>query len=264
MLTAVLRARHDFLGCIADPAPVAGVEDRPLSASPLSAGFPSGFDSGAPHVIPVNRSERYQVGPSCGGNTGARMVEVLSDAVGHPVPEISGAGVWWLARERASQTLVLTGTYMRSVMESLAVFGAPTREDWPEDTPFDRGPSLLARENAYDLRTTGFYRLSGERTSDVLDEVELAVRWDHPVGVGFDADAAYMNHVQSEDAVLTAPSGHIFGGHANMVHGVRGRGLSREFLLENWWPLFTRVWVDASFIIACRDPWCLTMPPKPF
>lgn len=150
------------------------------------------------------------------------------------------------------------GTYVRSAFNSLATTGMPPSESWPYDqSKFAERPDLAAFELGYDSRITGYYRIKASGSS-LIDQIEWAVRADHPVVFGTQVSRSFVDYDGRVDAVWHPPSRPI-GGHCMCIDGVRStRDGHRELRLRNSW---ASSWGQNGFAWAAEDwitdPWSM-------
>lgn len=212
---------------------------------------------GETFVIPCERPARFQggVNGSCTGCSVARANEVLDPTL----PDLSGRGIWYLARQADGTEKRNVGTQVRFALAQERRVGlVPAAHDGELD-PHDQPLSLAALMFAADHKGGEYYRIDPED----LAAIDRAIRARTPIVCGGDWDEAARR--VSGDQVLDKPSGMIVGGHAVCLRGVRRVGGELQALIDNshgeWWGKGGVAWATAAWLRTRRDLWALTRAP---
>ncbi len=118
-----------------------------------------------------------------------------------------------------------TGTYLRSAIKALRLFGSPPEEYWPYDPALlDAEPGALQFAFASNYKTVSYYRLDHEGTSgwETLDLMRLMLTERQPVVLGFSLFQSIAE--MKEDWVIPFPGGEDahdkqLGSHAVLAVG---------------------------------------------
>lgn len=216
---------------------------------------------GDEYRIPLHRLPRNQTGNSCTSNAWMRAVEILSDLEASPLPDLSAQGHYWCERQRVGETDRDDGAYLRTGGEVLTKIGVAPATTWPDNatTLFEQpDPSFFV--NAEDGKITGYYRIDA---SDPLDDIETAIRANHPVIFGADVGQEFVSWDGiDESKVFDAPASAL-GGHAMVCVGVRGVGDARAGLVLTSWGAFGLqgmglAWFSAAYMRTASDLWVAT------
>lgn len=220
------------------------------------------------HVIPEHTpvSNQGQAG-TCVANTWCDMHEILMGLENpNGVIQLSRRFAYFISRFYTGDTDKDEGTYLRSMAHQFSAIGVVDEQYFPySDKSVDLIPSggKSPAEPELDLytmasnnRIDSFYRLTsfGER---LLDDMELAIRSNHPVAFGAPVGDEFMTY---------RGGGHTFeppaqsrGAHAMLVVGVRVRNGKREWYIRNSWGLewgdAGHVWVNSEYVQLFRDIW---------
>lgn len=209
-------------------------------------------------------SDQYDVG-SCVANAGCDAFEIIYglEYPTQPVPQLSRLYAYWIARLLTGDTTRDEGTYLRSLFAQFTKIGVCLETSWPygphdmisvHGVPTERvfaPPGLKANMEADSNKFTGYYSIDTVDEAR-LDNVEAAVRADHPVVFGT-ALASSFGYADG-NTVLRPPANdnEIAGRHAMIVTGVRWVNGRREFYWRNsWgenWGVLGHIWVDQSYM----------------
>ena len=177
------------------------------------------------------------------------------------------------------------GAYLRTTMESLAVFGAPPENYWPYDGSaeasnkrFDLEPSPFCYAFARNYAAVTYLRLDPVNATPehVLANIRTHLAAGFPSMFGFPAYDEYMNAGPDGKVAFPAPSSQLNGGHANVAvgyddhlaigpdtgallvrnswgtsWGMHGYGwLSYKYVTQglavDWWTVMKQAWVDTG------------------
>jgi C1A family cysteine protease len=191
---------------------------------------------------------------SCVANATADAFEILR-GLSDPsaVEQLSRLFVYWNARLYSRQTNIDKGTFIMYGMQSLIDYGICGENTWQYDpNKVFAQPNQLAYKEAddntfkvdsfYKIRTLGSYR---------CQDIETAIRANHPVVFGTNVDASFENY-NGGNAAIDPPSSWI-GGHALVIVGVRYNP-NLEFCIRNSWTSSWgnggHAWLSAAYIMA--------------
>ena len=191
---------------------------------------------------------------SCVANATADAFEILKGLEDpNNVEQLSRLFVYWNARLYSKQTNLDQGTYIMYAMQSLIDYGICSENTWQYDTnKVFAQPNQLAYKEAddntfkadafYKIRTLGTYR---------LQDMEAAIRANHPVVFGTNVDTAFENYSGGNTAIK--PPSSWAGGHAMVAVGVRYNP-NLEFCVRNSWGLSWgnngHVWFSSDYMTA--------------
>lgn len=221
------------------------------------------------HIIPEYTPVSNQGGlGTCALNAWADMLEMLYGLELkrlHPdqyplVQQLSRLFLYWITRCYLNEQNLDKGTYLRLVALQISTVGICPEEVWPyvEDMVYV-SPPLEAFTMASDNKITSVYSIASvDENNDPLDDMEAAVRVDHPVAFGTDVGQEFCDY-RGGGKVFTGPPSVSKGGHAMLVTGVRVSSIGREWLWRNsWsegWGDTGHVWVSDGYMRATHDQW---------
>lgn len=197
----------------------------------------SAASTGNQHIIteytPI--SNQLSLG-SCAANSGSDMWEILYGQ-NHPndVPQLSRLFLYWNARVYSQDTGKDEGTYIHNAIDSLTKMGVCLESLWPYDvSKVFTQPNQICYKQGDDNTFKNYYQIMSF-DNERLDEIELAIRANHPVVFGTQVDQDLMNYTGDPNKVFEFPK-NPKGGHAILVTGVRTNAAGkREFLIRNSW-----------------------------
>ena len=256
-----------------------GVDPRDLDFSDLrdrllvgqeevKAGVASDGQVELPERTPISDQGRR---PSCVANAGCDSLELIMP---DPVVQLSRLFAYKNSRLLHGEGANDNGTYGRTMFQSFSKIGCAPEALWTYDErPESEGgvvnqrPLLAVYEAAYDHKIEGYYAIKAAMSMRA-DEVEAALRLQHPTFITMQVGQAFADFDGTGDVVWNAPSRPI-GRHAMVVVGVRwdSRG-RRHFKLRNSW---TRGWGEGGYAWATEawicdpftsDLWVPTMVPS--
>lgn len=211
------------------------------------------YDPMGEHRIPERTplSDQLNIG-SCVANAWCDALEILDGLDGDDeVEQLSRLLLYYWARYLHMATDRDEGTYLRAGAHQLRKIGVVPEKHfpyvngnvYPKEVPLD----LLTM--ASNNRLTNFYRVTSEG-SERLEEIDLAIRANHPVVFGAPVSQAFQRY-RGDNTVFTRPDDWV-GRHAMIIVGVRKRAGRYEFLLRNsWgsgWGDSGHVWVDQDYV----------------
>lgn len=172
---------------------------------------------------------------SCVANATADAFEIVR-GLDNPnaVEQLSRLFVYWNARLYSKQTNLDQGTFIMYAMQSLLDYGVCSENTWqydvnkvfaqPNQLAYKEGDdNTFKLDSFYKIRTMGGYR---------IQDIETAVRANHPVVFGTGVDAAFEAYNGGSKAI--DPPSSFLGGHAMVIVGVRYNP-NVEFLVRNSW-----------------------------
>lgn len=217
-----------------------------------------------PESTPISNQGQHG---SCVANAWCDMLEILDGLEGSDeVEQLSRAFLYWTSRYLHDATGKDGGTYLRAAAHQLRKIGIVEEQFYPyESSNIMRSPELDLYMMASNNRLNSFYRLSGD--SEVRrQELELAIRANHPVVFGTPVGTAFMDY-RGEDTVITKPPSWT-GRHAMIVVGIRYRDGGWQYKWRNSWGIGWgdngHCWVDQDYMLwdETEDLWVGTrMPP---
>lgn len=213
---------------------------------------------GDEYRIPLHRLPRNQTGNSCTANAWCGAIETLSDLTPRPLLDLSAQGLYWCERERIGETDRDDGAYIRNGAEVLQLFGCAPASVWP-----DSDVMLFTQPDAEYFVSGEDGKIGGAYVVQSLDEMEVAIRANHPVIFGVNVGPEFTGWDGQGDRVFDAPST-VLGGHAMYLVGVRGSGAARAFLTRTSWGAFGidgygTAWLSADYVsTSLDDAWVAT------
>ncbi len=115
-----------------------------------------------------------------------------------------------------------TGAFLRSAMETLAVFGAPPEQYWTYDiSRFDVEPSAFCYAFAASYQAIQYFRLDPSPLTgpQVLQNIKKYLASGFPSMFGFPVYDEYMNIPANGLVAFPSPNSRLYGGHANVAVG---------------------------------------------
>ena len=204
---------------------------------------------------------------SCVANATCGALEILlglSDSA--EPPRLSRLFIYWNARVYTKETNLDEGTYIRDAFDSLRTLGVCLESTWKYNSGMVFAqPNLNSYREGDDNTITAFYRI-GSSGSQRVDDIESAIRSDHPVVFGTNVSKEFQGY-SGGNKVWDPPSSSI-GGHAMVITGVRiNSSGEREFLVRNSWGTNWgdngRCWFSEKYIKwdETNDIWVPTLVP---
>lgn len=209
------------------------------------------------HFVPHKRQRRFQVGPSCFGNTFAFMLGAAFDVKGVECPELSGTGCWvsgqmhgQVAFEGNAVVDPEAGVWPRQVLEACRLWGTPTREAHPEDRPTPASALEIGESYAVPPFT---YESVDRDWDDFVDAVLQNHVIGFSTGIGQKLIEANENDVLDD---LGNEAGHGLAIDAVSVDRTKLR-------IVNWWktrhngtePAPEHVWITKSAVPRIWEAW---------
>jgi C1A family cysteine protease len=193
--------------------------------------------SGSVHIIPelTPISDQGQVG-SCVANSWCDMLEILDGLEGKDkIEQLSRLFLYWIARYYVGDEKKDDGTYHRAAYHQLSTIGVVEERHYPyKESAVFSAPELDLYTMASNNRIKDAYRLVPD-SSSYLNDLELAIRANHPAVFGVDVSKAFMRSRSLEVFGLPSPEDEMVGGHAMIVVGVMYDGDQRRWLVRNSW-----------------------------
>jgi hypothetical protein len=226
------------------------------------------FESSREHILPTHTpvSDQGERG-TCAANAWMDALEILM-GLENPrgVVQLSRLFVYWTARTLTGLQDEDRGVYLRAVAHQLRAIGVVEERYMPYRDSLDAvltAPSLDLYTMASNNRIDSFYRITSEGSTK-LDEIELALRANHPVISAAPVGKEFVDY---------RGGGHVFGPparsdgmHAMILVGVRHVSGRRQFLRRNsWgkaWGDAGHAWCDQDYVLLDEDLWVGTRLPK--
>ncbi len=178
-----------------------------------------------------------------------------------------------------------TGTFIRSTMGAMVLFGCPPEEYWPYNiSDFDKEPGAFCYAFAQNFQTIRYFRLDPPGTSKnlLLNRIKTLLRYGLPSMFGFTVFSSIRRAGKDGMIPYPSPGEKILGGHAvsavgynnakrikNSADGKETRGallirnswgtswgdggygyLPYEYVLKglavDWWSLLKNEWMDTG------------------
>ncbi len=243
------------------------VEDRPfqqvrpaMSQRAVAAG--AGHSTGdSEHILAEHTpiSDQGNLG-TCSANAWMDAFEILL-GLERPtaVVQLSRLFVYWTARVLTGTQHIDSGAYLRAVAHQLRKIGVVEERYMPYRDQLSAvltPPALDLYTMASNNRIHSFYRIvsQGQRK---LDDIELAVRANHPVISAAQVDRGFVDY--RGGGTIFGPPTQPLGPHAMIITGVRRRGNRRDFLRRNSWGAAWgdngHVWCDEAYVRLDEDIW---------
>lgn len=213
------------------------------------------------HIIPefTPVSDQGERG-TCAANAWMDTLEILL-GLENPkqVVQLSRVFAYWVGRVLTGDEKEDRGAYLRAVAHQLRKIGVVEEAYLPYEDTLDAvltPPPLDLYTMASNNRIDSFYRIVSEGARK-LDEVELAVRANHPVISAAPVSQAFLDY--RGGGHVFGPPDQIQGLHAMIITGVRQQAGRRHFLRRNsWGPSWGddgHVWCDEGFVLLDSDIW---------
>lgn len=219
------------------------------------------FDRTREHIIPAHTpiSDQGSRG-TCSANAWMDALEILMGLEGPTrVVQLSRLFVYWTGRVLTGLEDEDSGVYLRAVAHQLRKIGVVEESYMPYEDKLEAvltPPRLSLYTMASNHRINSFYRIksAGKR---MLDDIELAVRANHPVVSSAQVSDEFVNYTGGGH-VFSAPS-ESAGAHAMLIIGVRTVGGRRQFLRRNSWSHLWgdggHAWCDEDYVAMDEDVW---------
>ncbi len=173
---------------------------------------------------------------SCVGNAVADCFEILKGLEDPAqVQQISRLFLYYDARNYTGETNVDNGCYIHNALNSLTKLGACREIMWEYNinNVFVQ-PPLEAYREASDNTISSFFQITATG-ADRINQIELAIRANHPVIFGTRVSSEFQNYNNGTDKVFSIPTDDV-GGHAMIIVGVRTNAAGqKEFYVRNSW-----------------------------
>lgn len=254
----ILPSYADRLGsCILVASPPSSTDVR-FDASTLGPPESAGGD----FFLTEDFLLRIQEGPTCAGNGAAEGVEVGHAVLGLPYPRVSGTGCWTLGQlYGATQGAGVdpgAGAYASKVLDGVALWGWPTREEHPEAPLRELDVAALGEVAArakgpltleHEVIKSGFFGLG-----DPSDDAEAALRAGRSIFTSGLVDEGFAK--VPPGGVIPVPGGG--GGHALLCVAVRRLAGRRLFGLMCTWGRGMEASNRYDRLIWAPDEWLRT------
>lgn len=241
-------------------------KDRDLSRIRTALQQKAGsWDPNIDHIIPefTPISDQGPVG-SCVANAWCDMMEMLDGLDGNDkVEQLSRLFLYWCARYYTGNTDSDSGTFLRSAATQLNKIGIIEEKYFPYQNVAQavfKSPELDLYTMASNNRLPGFYKPGSTNPIELLNELELAIRANHPFVFGTSVSKKFQAY-RGNEGIIGPPgdADEIAGNHAMMCTGVGNDAGSRWWLWRNsWgsgWGNSGHVKVNDEYILECRDLW---------
>lgn len=207
------------------------------------------------YIIPDDNVPIFDQGTinSCVANSSVaalEMLRALNDL--SSVKALSRLFVYWNARSVSGMTNEDKGTFIHDAFGSLAKLGICEESIWAYNTSeVFAQPPINAYKEGNDNTITNFYQIvSGGKSR--CNDIELAIRANHPVVFGTTVGQELESYFGNNDAAFNPPADSL-GGHAIIAMGVRTNADgNKDFLIRNsWgnmWGLGGKAWFSSDYM----------------
>lgn len=172
----------------------------------------------------------------------------------------SRLAIYYFARAVAKMQSFDSGTYIRTAIMVLNLFGFAPETDWPYDEArFAEMPPTSVFQGGIDQRVGASYHRIFENGDARCDAVRLAISNGHAVIFGLDVDDTFLAY--DFDAVWDGPTSPIVGGHAMVLGSYDEDGPE---LLNSWGSWSEDGWARMSWHALktyARDLWVVDSVP---
>jgi hypothetical protein len=227
LYTAIYQAGGDF----------AAIREQ-LIALDVTGG--TGDEYVIPQTTPVFHQNGYAACLPCAWCDTLETLRGLTDP-GHNT-ELSRNFLYWQCRVLQGDTELDEGTEPQIAGYALLHGGVSAAEVCTYGVDMFVSPDLECFTIARDNRLSGLFRIEGT-PADVVADVAIAVRSNHPVVLTTAVDQAFCDYTGGGQ-VWGPPPGRTLGRHGMSCHGVRERAGWVEYLLRNQWG---PGWGDAGY-----------------
>jgi len=224
--------------------------------------------SSTEHIIPEYTPISNQgILGSCVANSTIDALEILMGLSG-TVMQLSRLFLYWNARLYDGATNLDDGTYIKNAFASLSKDGVCPESVWEYNVRnvFAQPPMEAYRQGS-DNTINSYYKIKAKGTQR-LDEIESAIRANHPVVFGTGVTDSFCKYYNSNNVIWAAPTDKIVGLHAMIATGVKEVNGSLQFMIRNsWgsnWGDKGHTWFDSSYFLheSTSDIWVPTLMPQ--
>jgi hypothetical protein len=219
------------------------------------------------HILPEHTPVSDQgARGTCAANAWMDALEILM-GIENPrrVVQLSRLFSYWTARVLTGLQTEDSGVYLRAVAHQLRAVGVVEERYLPYRDALDAvltPPPLSLYTMASNNRLGSFYRITSTGTA-MLDEIELALRANHPVVSAALVGKEFVDY--RGGGQVFGPPAQSEGLHAMIIVGVRHVGQRRQFLRRNsWgkaWGDAGHAWCDQDYVLLDDDVWVGTRLP---
>lgn len=158
---------------------------------------------------------------SCTANAGVGMVEYFERRAFGKHIDASRLFLYKTSRNLLRQSGD-TGSYLRTTMQAMVLFGIPPEEFWKYDVDnFDKEPSAFCYSFAQNYQAICYYRLDsvGVESNDLLTRIKANLVAGLPAMFGFTVFSSIVEAQQNGCIPYPTKTDHSVGGHAVMAVG---------------------------------------------
>jgi hypothetical protein len=174
---------------------------------------------------------------SCVLNATVGAAEIVLAVEGLPQTMLSRLFLYYLCRLSMGTLSQDSGTYVALAVDRVGTIGVCAESIWPyADSNMYNSPTPDIYPEASDNKFTAWFNIdavAGPGTAR-LDQIEAAIRSNHPVIYGSPVSSAIQNYQAGQ--ILTIPdANNIIGGHSTCFTGVRYIDGQRCWRIRNSW-----------------------------
>lgn len=241
-----------------------GYERRPFVKA-MNAFSASATSASGDHDIPSTHACYDQGGwGSCVANAATGAVCIVLEVQRQKPVLLSRFFLYWLMREVMGTKDQDSGAYGYLAVDRIGKVGICSEETFPyiDENMFGGVPPECYPE-ASDNKATAWFSLGGTG-SDRLEQLDVAIRSNHPVIFGTPVDSSILPTSYRAGQVLSTPDGPLIGGHEMVVTGIRYINNRRCWRIRNSWsPRYGdagHLLIDDAFMgwASLRDLWVMT------
>lgn len=189
-----------------------------------------GVDFDIKHSVPIY--DQGAIG-SCVLNSVCGAMNIVLDTQENKTDMLSRLFLYWHCRKYMGTKDQDSGTYLWLGADRAKFVGVCNEKTWGySQANLFQAPTPDCYPEASDNKATAWFKIDGTY-KERCDQVEEAVRANHPVIFGTPVDQGIMDYRAGQ--VLGIPQGPILGGHAMVVTGVHFINGRRVFRIRNSW-----------------------------
>ncbi len=172
---------------------------------------------------------------SCAPNASADAAELLMGIQdSKSVKQLSRLFIYYNARNAIGEVDKDAGCYIKDCFKSMSTLGICEESLWSYDElKVFAQPTLFAYASANDNKINNYYRINED--SNKLDNIELAIRSNHPVVFGTVVSEEFTSCGSFDEYPIFSKPKSNKGAHAMIILGVKYIDGKRHFVIRNSW-----------------------------